>query len=457
MFRKLLCLILCLCLFVPSLALAQQDVTGLRFDLRFQMDPAAFPQGNEDILSGLADLINIISLKGTLDQSFTGCFDMNAQLMLADAGETLTDVRIFGTESTWDIQSSLLGGETLMVNLIALPEFAMKTYFRLDVPLQQASLLISPYVHKSALDSIISAWSAVMHAKEGKRTIPRQQVLALAQHLADIAATDPTFHYWVQALALESGYDEAIQEAMAALPEWSKEVIGSNGVSITTKGSTETWRTGKTTLFTRTVEDSVTAWSVTPPTTANGYDVAIYYHGQPDSERTLQISITDPEKASVLDCTVTANNLPDLQSEMPISAPFSLQVDATGLAVGDGLHLLFEGEGSNGYFTLSMLEPATRAPQLTLSGTLIPYTPNTTPDFTWETLNDSVNLLSVNEETLSALMHSIGRPLVKGAIPLLLHTPAASVQSLLDLLTDSGILAMLLSGSTPLTDAALYD
>jgi len=64
--RRALCALLCPCLLLPSLALAEEDATGLRFDLTFQMDPEAFPPEQRGIMRGIADLLNILTLQGTL-------------------------------------------------------------------------------------------------------------------------------------------------------------------------------------------------------------------------------------------------------------------------------------------------------------------------------------------------------------------------------------------------------
>lgn len=457
LFRRMLCALLCLCLLTPALSLAEQDVTGVRFDLRFQMDPSVFPQEQQALACGIADLVNILSLQGTLAQSFNGCFDLNLALMLADAAETRTTLRLFGTESQWSVASSLLGEETLFINLIAMLEFALKIYYHMDIPLQRAAVFISPYVHTSALDALRRAWNDVMLAQQGDRRISRDDALALASELAEIAENDRTFRVWVQALALEAGYDEATMEAFAFLPEWAESILAEDGISISTQGTTETWQTGEYTLFTRTVEDSVTAWSVVLPEPINGYNASVFYNGQPNGEHILRIDISDEYEDAVLDCTVKAENIPDLTCEVPVSAPFSLSVDLSGVFLEEDLHLLFQGEGEDGYVALSMIDTRTGAPQLTVSGMLEAFSPDTVPDYTSAELTRGMNLLSMNDEGLTRLVSSVTRPLLKGMIPLLAHAPASSVQSILDLMTDSGIINMLVNGGASIDEEEYFD
>lgn len=455
--RRALCALLCLCLMLPCLAMAESDVSGVQFDLCFQMDPDTFPAEQKKVLSGIADLLNILTLQGTLEMAYTGCFDMNASLLLNDAPETRTSLRIFGNESHWNVESNLLGGEKMMINMIATLEFALKAYYHMGIPLQRAALLVSPYVHTSAFENLLSAWRSVMNAQEGERIIPREDVLALAGELSAIAGDDHTFLVWTQALALEAGYDEAIMEAMTTLPEWAETFVAEEGVEVSFAGATEIWRTGDVTLFTRTVEDSVTAWSVTPPATLNGYRLSLFYKGQPNGQHVFHVNVTDEYDDTVVDCSVKAENIPDLTCEVPISAPFSLVVDMEGSFLEEPLGLRFAGEGANGDFTLSMLHPETSQPQLTLSGTLLPYTPDEVPAFTAEELMAGVNLLSINDESLTQLISSVATPLMKGAFPLLVHMPASSAQSILDLLSENGIIEFILNGGSSLMEEEYYD
>lgn len=444
--RRAVCALLCCCLLFPCLGLAEQDASGLRFDLAFQMDASAFSQEQHTMVQGFADLLNILTLKGTLESSFTGCFDLNTELLLGGIEDTRTSLHVFGTESAWNIGSNLLGDETLLVNLVAVLEFSMKAYFHLDIPLQRLALLISPYVHTNALNSMTSAWRRVMLADTGARTISRKQALALATEMAEVSASDSAFQYWVQALALESGYDEVITQELANLPAWVESFISSKGIAVTFSGATETWRTGQTTLFTRTVEDTVTAWSLTLPPTASGYTISALYTGQPNGDHLLQLSITDESSAAVLSGCLQATGITSREDGLVLASAFSFQADLTGMAVEDGIHLLLEGQQENGYVTISVLNAQTRQPQLTITGTVQAYTPDQAPDYTSAQLSNAFNLLSMNDVTLTELMGSISAPLAQGVLPLLVHMPASSIQSILDLLEGHRVLDLLLNG-----------
>lgn len=83
---------------------------------------------------------------------------------------------------------------------------------------------------------------------------------------------------------------------------------------------------------------------------------------------------------------------------------------------------------------------------VTVSGQLLPYEPASVPSYNAADMV-GVNLLSVNDTTLAELMQRILEPLIRGGLPLLANAPAAGVQSLMDLLSDSGILSMLAGGN----------
>ena len=212
---RLLAALLCLTL-APFAALAEEADIGLRFDLTFQMDDAAYPQEDQALLEGVAELLNMMSLSGTLAVSAPS-FDMQFDLMLEDSEETRTSFRLYGLDTHYQLESSLLGDQGLMMNNLALLEFAMKAYFHLDMPLQYVALLISPYAHTSAFDWVRQEWNGVMHAQEGDRVIPRDAVLELAAYMSENAEMDRAFSFWVQALTLDAGYSDSIFEAMYGL------------------------------------------------------------------------------------------------------------------------------------------------------------------------------------------------------------------------------------------------
>lgn len=436
--KRLAALLLCVTL-MPIAALADGPA-GARFDLTFAMDPAACPDGEDSLLAQLAPLLSALTVSGTIATS-GDCFDVNSVWLLDGAAETRTTLRLFGLPSHYGVQSSLLGDETVMINVLALLEFAMKTYAHLDLPLQRAALLAGPYVHTSAFEAMAAVWQPVLDGS-GSRTVAREDVLSLAESLSALGRDDRAFEYWVRAVALESGYDEAIFSFLDELPDWVDGFLGEDGLRITAENGLERWETGDVTLFQR----DATSWSLTLPASSEGYALTasmtrVASGNAVDLAVTLDVSCEEP--GDVLALRLTATGLPGTLS----AAPFTLRYDATGDAVGEaGVHASLSGELDGERASLRLMNPQTGVPFLTVSGTLVPETPAVAPAFTPQDI-DGVNILSVNDNSLSEFLSAVRSPLLHGLLPLLKHAPAVSCQRLMDWFEASGILGLVTSGA----------
>ena len=63
MCKKLMALLLCLCLLpVPVLC----EGFGTAFKLSFEMNADAYPEDVRDVLSGIADLVNAVTVEGSV-------------------------------------------------------------------------------------------------------------------------------------------------------------------------------------------------------------------------------------------------------------------------------------------------------------------------------------------------------------------------------------------------------
>ena len=132
------------------------------FRLSADIDPVQYPAQERKLAQGLKSLFRLLTVEGDVVASDSS-FDARIDLGLTNAPEkTATRIRFFGLDSHWGIQSTTLGGETLMVNQLAWLEFAIKAYNHLDLPLQRVFLWLSPYAHTSA-------WAGLRFDGTGKR------------------------------------------------------------------------------------------------------------------------------------------------------------------------------------------------------------------------------------------------------------------------------------------------
>lgn len=444
LFKRMTALLLCLCLLSPCLASAE-NAHAVSFTLAAEVNPAAYPVQDQPLMEGLKDLIGMIALEGAF-QYDDDCMDLSFDLLMDGDENTRTDVRLYGTQSTWAAQSSLLGDEQLIFHLTALLEFCMKAYFHLEVPLQRIGLVMTPYVHTDGWRTLVNLWKPVMETEAGSRVIPRENVLALMQSIAAEAEVDRAFTYWVMATATESGYDESIRAAMSTLPEWADSFLGEEGVTITVDGDNQTWTTGGVTLFTQTVQDGWTTLSLSLPVSPDGYLLSGFLSLKDNDvtfnmDARLDITLEDD---SILDLRLNADQLPQV---IPASGPFSLTWDVTGDAVPEGYHIRFEGESDNGAFTLRQLDAATGETMLTLTGTALPA--QVTSPLNWQNADlTGTPFFSVSDVTLSNFVASVMKPMLKGMLPLLVKAPIEACQALMDLICDKGIFDLLTSSST---------
>lgn len=447
--QQLTALLMCLYLLLPQLALADSQANAVAFTLEAEMFPEAYPQQDQSLMQSLSQLVNILTLEGTFQYN-EDCMDLDMEALLDHDESTRTGVQIYGYESRWSVRSSLFGEEELTLSLQALLEFCMKAYFHLEVPLQRVGLLVTPYVHKDGLGTLSALWNQVMHAESGTRTIARDDVLDLAQRISDAAPSDRAFTYWVQAVALEAGYDGVINDFVSLLPEWADEFLDDSGLTITVDDAGEIWATGSATLFSRTEKDGWTTLSLSLPMTTDGYILSAFCTLKDNGanlDADIRLSVTQ-EGENILDLRLSADNLPQV---IPANGDFTLSYDATGDAVPGGFHLLFEGSNTDGAFTLHQKDAATGETMLTLTGSAVPTAVTSPLNWTYADLN-GLEFFSVNDITLSQFISDVKQPLITGVLALLKRAPMAACQSLMDLVTDTGIFDLLTSSASDVED-----
>lgn len=456
LFKRLTALLLTLCMLLPAVALSDDEAHGIAFTLSAEMFPAAYPEKDQALMTGLSELVNMIALEGVF-QYDTDCIDLDMDVLLGGDEATRTGVRIYGNEAYWGIQSSLFGEQELSLNLQALLEFCMKAYFHLEIPLQRVGLFVTPYVHTNGWGTLTALWNQVMQAEGGTRTIPREDVLTLAQHLSEVAPTDRAFTYWVQAVALEAGYDGVINDFMSVLPDWADEFLGEEGITVTVDGENETWSTSGATLFSRTVKDGWTTLSLSLPMSTDGYLISGFCTTKDNGtnlDGDVRLTVTQ-EGESILDLRLSADNIPQT---IPASGDFTLSYDITGDAMPDGFHFLLDGTAADGVFTITQKDAVTGDAMLTLRGTATPAA--VTSPLNWQLADiTGLEFFSVSDVTLSQFISEVKLPLIKGMLPLLTHAPMAACQSLMDLVTDAGIFDVLTSSASSIdeTDESAFD
>ena len=153
---------------------------------------------------------------------------------------------------------------------------------------------------------------------------------------------------------------------------------------------------------------------------------------------------TWPETMAIV--SVSGDSIP---TSLPCDSSFSLKASMKG-ALYPNFDFTVSGKTEkDGAVSVSLLLPqegADPATVLTCKGTVVPSdTPvDTVPDYYEKDLRGTYNFFSFSEYAVSIFKSYVTEPLIKGMLDFVAEAPTASVQSLLDDLTDSGIMNMMM-------------
>ena len=148
------------------------------------------------------------------------------------------------------------------------------------------------------------------------------------------------------------------------------------------------------------------------------------------------------EPGDTLAFRLTGNDLPE---EFPFSGTATLRLDLTGSLIPVPLSLRFKAISDGSYYILTQTDAVTDAPMLTLTGHIRKAPEPDVLAYTTATIEDSFNILSINDASLAELLSRIARPMITGAWPLMVQIPASSFASLFDILDEYGVLDIVIS------------
>lgn len=419
--RRMIALTLCLLLTLPP-ALGE----GLRFDLHASVDPSAYPQEMQTLMEGIAQLLEAACFEGTVTADGSA-FDLDATLHLSSDGHTAEPtLHVYGIDSHWGIESSLLGDTELMINCSALLPFGEKTRNYLGLPLDMAALLV-PYTHKDAFAGVATVLAPLFPHSDSKTTFTRAQLDAVVGELVRLCDEDAALHRYLHVTGL---YDAVLRcfSAYAELPGWLL-----SSLTVQRKGDTLKWTTaGLVTLLSLEEKEDRFLLSFDLLTLAKVKATLIR-----ENDTLTGNALVDLGSVQM----TSSFALPVQLSDTLSSVTFTLDAEAPQLPE-EGLHIRITGQTQGNDLALRLLDPDTSAVLLCVYGKLHPpYAadlPQWTPaDFT------GVNVLSVNGDSLRRLLTDVRWPLLEGVFDLIVAAPAPAVQTLMDYAEDSGLIDLL--------------
>ena len=492
MFRRALCLVLGIMLFMGSVASAEeQNVQCFDFRLALSMDGDVFPPSYRLRARGYAALVNRLSLDGRITWcDDTRSVDLTASLYFTDKPEVAVDFRLYGIPSRIFLKSPLLGNETVLLNMAAFLEFTVKAQNTLGIDMPLLAFLY-PYSTERSLNGIADAWNSIIGEVVPDTEIPAEKLRQFADAWEGLVQGDANLNRWVTALANLSTYPSVVTDTFSSLPSYFYySVCGASPLSVAIAEGVETWtNVYGGILLTRKTNASATDVVLTLPGTENGYvplftlesresDAGKFFrlfaalnrdadtipesaaaaaepaaeHNTAENEEEVWVSEEDwidvdeqpalPEK--LLEVYAAGESLP---ATLPADSDFFLDFYLNSSAFPSFALKLLGTTKKDGSIAVSVCKPFEEAAEpvviLSCKGTILPAQPESAPDYSdhWE---DCYNAFSFNENSLNEFKNAVTYPLVKGLLTFVAEAPAAACQSLLDDLTDLNILDFIL-------------
>ncbi len=416
---RILTLVLCL---LMGMGVAMAD--GLQFTMTAQVEPEAYDAEFQPLMEGIASLLDIFRMEGTLAVSGPS-FALDAALLTENEGRmTQTQLNVYGLKSHWGVRSSLLGEQELMVNASALLEFGQKVSNWLGLPLDKAALLV-PYTHEYALQSTMETLSSLFPAEEGTYRFTRAELDGMAHELLALCEEDAALYRWLEVTGLYSTVTQTI-ESFLDLP-----LLLVPGLRVTRTENSLIWDVTFVNILTWEWDDCSTALRMHVPT-------KLSIEGG--------CTISDGLMDASLHANIGADTSLDISCLLPVSLTarsnaLYLEIDAAMPSLDDnGFHVTLHGSIRDQVLVMAL--PGQHGDHFTLTAHLSPWVPDKLPSYSPESLT-GMNILSVNSDSLKELMHAIKRPLLTGLFDLLVVAPPQTVQALMDALEDAGVISLL--------------
>ena len=279
MIRRMFCLLcaaLLLCSAAPvsaeTAAETPADVTCYDFDLVFSLNADAFPALSRSRVSGYADLLASLGLRGTVAWStLTKSFEMEATLYFISDPSLSYPFRVCGTEEYLFVTTPLLPDDELFLGLAALLEFSMKAKNTLNLPLPQLAILY-PFSTTYPLANVITAWQEVIGSFTESGEISVAQFEELSERWNAELTNNDRIQRWIMAVMDISEAPNAVENEFICLPQYYEIVTGGEPVTVTVSEGSEVWRNASgMTLYSRQESESASSMAISLPATENGY------------------------------------------------------------------------------------------------------------------------------------------------------------------------------------------
>jgi len=472
--RRILCLLLVIMLFAflcPAAAEGSESpgpdyslVTGFidtreiktwNFDLRFSLNPLAFPLDQNLKMQGYADFLKDMCLKGTFSSSpEDGMIDIQATVYPSEGSSSGIQFRVYGVPAIFVLSSPLMGEETIFLNAPALMAFGNKSWSHLSLPLQYISLL-HPFTWQLSFRGLSNTFEDLAGFSDEERTVSAETIAQIADSWTSEMQSDLYLNEWLTAVSLTKQEEtQPLLSDFEDLPSYLKnQVTQSGNLKVEKEGSSVVWKNSLgDVLFRKTAKKNVSGWTLDLPVTRAGYKPYASYEKTEngklyDFDFRAYYLAADSAGKDLLSFRTYGHGLP---SVLPVDTDFDLDLfllgevfPNVGLSVRGGCRA--DGSLSVGVYKPLVEDGADPVEIARVEGVIQETDPLSMPLYKPGSWMYKRNIFSLNDESMSEFVKNVTEPLVRGALGFLTEVPVSFCQSLLDDLSDSGILGMVLS------------
>lgn len=465
--RKFLALTLAGILLLGAVCAAAEDaapVYSYDFNLRFEINPLAYPFRERQHAQGYADLLDLLEIKGTMARCpRTASADVKVELIPRTNPAAVVALRLYGTSDMMRVETPLLGKETVCFRPTGLMAFAKRAWEAFKIPLPYYVLLV-PDTTVNAFRCIPDVWNEIVGPVSSRTTLSaaRLEQLSYTWWVKLVGGDLPK--NWTTAIGYPMEDPEALQTAVADLSKLLQLASGGKGLKFTEE-KTDTEKTlrlvnaKREVLFEEYSAENAYACALTIPEIPVDYIPSFSYRTETkDGKIALSLSAdwtrgpgTGDEgheyhaewPKNLLTLRLTLENLP---AAYPADSVFTGEVSLEG-ALLPNFHYLLKGRtAENGEVSLSLLRAEEEGNPLVfaVSGTVVPAEYSGSLSYVTEGMETAYNLFGLNEDTLRSLVNAVDKPLLKGLIDFLYELPASSCQSIMDDLESFGLVQVLL-------------
>ncbi len=469
--KKLVSLMLCLFLLTGSFSafaeatalppdaadeepVLMDPAAGYTFDFILRLHPEALSGRLAAQAQGYADLLEAIRFHGSYLWSLgeNPCFELNLSIIPVDSRADPISLTLRGAEDLMFLESPLLGEKTITLHNYSLLNFCSKMSEHLGIPLHYLAMLL-PYTWTFSLALPIQDWDYMINRMSEDGVISAEAVQFLWEGWAYRVDRDAPTKILVDALCKDSDAEESFRALVSEIPDYFvKTVAKEQEIKVTKKGDRTVWHAATGDFFSETQTANSWEASLNLPVMQTGYLPKLSLERSWDESRqwgrvTAQILGTEALQDDLVNLQASFLSFPtvwpaDCQSLMSLSLTGSLLPNV-------GFSAYLAGE-TNGHTRLEIRKPTVNYEPgpviLTLEGDLNPIKEEQTiRAFTLDDLEGALDLLVANDAVILSFLPDIVSPMLEGLLHFLAGIPTSSCQTIMDDLTNLGVLDLLLS------------